>query len=114
MDITINSKYSSSIMILEQSTMFSIIPVRRSSTFVLMAGFLFADFEETLPQVLDAISASDFIAIDGEFTGLRNGPDVSAYDTPAEYYSKLRDGSLDFLLIQVGVCTFKYDEAKKK
>lgn len=67
-----------------------------------------------MPQVLDAISGSDFIAIDGEFTGLRNGADVTVYDTPAQYYAKLRDGSLDFLLIQVGICTFKYDESKKK
>lgn len=75
---------------------------------------IFVDFEETLPQVLDAISGSDFIGIDGEFTGLRNGADVTVYDTPAQYYSKLRDGSLDFLLIQVGICAFKYDESKKK
>lgn len=63
---------------------------------------------------MEAIDSCDFIAIDGEFTGLRNGPDVTAYDTPSLYYTKLRDGSLNFLLIQVGLCTFKFDHLKKK
>lgn len=73
-----------------------------------------SNFSETLPEVLEAIDSCDFIAVDGEFTGLRNGPDVTAYDTPSLYYTKLRDGSLNFLLIQVGLCTFKFDHLKEK
>ncbi|XKL67209.1 hypothetical protein PGB90_010629 [Kerria lacca] len=72
------------------------------------------NFEKTLPDIFEAVNSADFIAIDGEFTGLRNGPDITAYDTPAEYYGKLRDGSLNFLLVQVGICTFKFDELKNK
>lgn len=40
----------------------------------------FADFNELLPQVKEAIDSATFIAIDGEFTGLNNGPDVTIYD----------------------------------
>lgn len=76
-------------------------------------GLTISDFAECLPQVLHAIDSADFICIDGEFTGLRNGVEATAYDTPAEYYKKLRDGSLNFLLIQVGISAFKFDPSSK-
>ncbi|XP_065208665.1 poly(A)-specific ribonuclease PARN-like isoform X2 [Planococcus citri] len=72
------------------------------------------NFATCSPEVLSAIDSADFISIDCEFTGLRNGVETTAYDTPAEYYTKLRDGSLSFLLVQVGICTYRYDQAKNK
>lgn len=60
------------------------------------------------------IPAAQFLAIDGEFTGLRAGQDVNAFDTPSQYYSKLRSGSMDFLLVQFGLCAFSYEKENDK
>lgn len=58
----------------------------------------------------DSIESADFLAIDTEFTGLINGPDVSIFDSPDQYYSTLLQGSTDFLLVQFGLCAFRWDE----
>lgn len=65
-----------------------------------------------------AIEEADFFAIDGEFSGISDGPSVSAltngFDTPEERYQKLKKHSMDFLLFQFGLCTFKYDYTDSK
>uniref|UniRef100_A0A8D0B8G8 Poly(A)-specific ribonuclease PARN n=1 Tax=Salvator merianae TaxID=96440 RepID=A0A8D0B8G8_SALMN len=65
-----------------------------------------------------AIEEADFLAIDGEFSGISDGPSVSAltngFDTPEERYQKLKKHSMDFLLFQFGLCTFKYDLTESK
>ncbi|XP_026112091.1 poly(A)-specific ribonuclease PARN-like isoform X1 [Carassius auratus] len=72
------------------------------------------NFKEVLPEVCSAVQEADFISIDGEFTGISDGPSVSALtnglDTPEERYTKLRKHSMNFLLFQFGVCTFRYDQ----
>ena len=60
------------------------------------------------------ISASQFLAIDGEFTGLQAGQDINAFDTPSQYYNKLHSGAMDFLLVQFGLCAFSYDKETDK
>ncbi|CAL9699823.1 unnamed protein product [Knipowitschia caucasica] len=76
------------------------------------------NFKESLPTVYEAIGEADFLAIDGEFSGISDGPNVSALtnglDTPEERYTKLKKHSMDFLLFQFGLCTFKYDQSKSK
>lgn len=76
------------------------------------------NFKERLNTVYSAIEEADFLAIDGEFSGISDGPNVSALtnglDTPEERYTKLKKHSMDFLLFQFGLCTFKYDQAKSK
>lgn len=67
-----------------------------------------------LPEIERAIEESDFLAIDGEFTGLFNGSMVSVFDTAAQYYKKVRSNCMDFLMIQFGLCIVKYDVEKKK
>lgn len=65
-----------------------------------------------------AIEEADFFAIDGEFSGISDGPSVTAltngFDTPEERYQKLKKHSMDFLLFQFGLCTFKYDYTDSK
>lgn len=65
-----------------------------------------------------AIEDADFLAIDGEFSGISDGPSVSAltngWDTPEERYQKLKKHSMDFLLFQFGLCTFKYDHTESR
>ncbi|NWI20829.1 PARN ribonuclease, partial [Crypturellus soui] len=76
-----------------------------------------ADFKDNLSKVYEAIEEADFLAIDGEFSGISDGPSVSAltngFDTPEERYQKLKKHSMDFLLFQFGLCTFKYDHEEK-
>lgn len=76
------------------------------------------NFKDSLNTVYSALEEADFLAIDGEFSGISDGPNVSALtnglDTPEERYTKLKKHSMDFLLFQFGLCTFKYDHAKSK
>ncbi|KAL0892772.1 hypothetical protein ABMA27_014478 [Loxostege sticticalis] len=71
------------------------------------------NFKEALPLVEDSIKKADFLVIDAEFTGLINGRDVSMFDSPSEYYSRLLNGSSEFLLIQYGLCAFYWDHKKR-
>ncbi|XP_057698915.1 poly(A)-specific ribonuclease PARN [Corythoichthys intestinalis] len=75
-------------------------------------------FKDCLNLVYAAIEEADFLAIDGEFSGISDGPSVSALtnglDTPDERYTKLKKHSMDFLLFQFGLCTFKYDQKDSK
>ncbi|XP_069066524.1 poly(A)-specific ribonuclease PARN isoform X1 [Pleurodeles waltl] len=77
-----------------------------------------SNFKESLPKVYAAIEEADFLAIDGEFSGISDGPSVSAltngWDTPEERYQKLKKHSMDFLLFQFGLCTFKYDHTDSR
>uniref|UniRef100_A0A3B1JR32 Poly(A)-specific ribonuclease PARN n=1 Tax=Astyanax mexicanus TaxID=7994 RepID=A0A3B1JR32_ASTMX len=76
------------------------------------------NFKESLSTVYSAVEEADFLAIDGEFSGISDGPSVSALtngmDTPEERYGKLRKHSMDFLLFQFGLCTFRYDQTQAK
>ncbi|KAM3624643.1 uncharacterized protein V6R79_025955 [Siganus canaliculatus] len=76
------------------------------------------NFKECLSTVYSAIEEADFLAIDGEFSGISDGPNVSALtnglDTPEERYTKLKKHSMDFLLFQFGLCTFTYDQTNSK
>ncbi|XP_047435287.1 poly(A)-specific ribonuclease PARN isoform X2 [Mugil cephalus] len=76
------------------------------------------NYKDSLKTVYSAIEEADFLAIDGEFSGISDGPNVSALtnglDTPEERYTKLKKHSMDFLLFQFGLCTFKYDQTKSK
>ncbi|KAL6482507.1 hypothetical protein MHYP_G00105870 [Metynnis hypsauchen] len=76
------------------------------------------NFKESLGAIYSAVEEADFLAIDGEFSGISDGPSVSALtngmDTPEERYAKLRKHSMDFLLFQFGLCTFRYDQAQSK
>ncbi|XP_066516460.1 poly(A)-specific ribonuclease PARN [Hoplias malabaricus] len=76
------------------------------------------NFKESLSAVYSAVEEADFLAIDGEFSGISDGPSVCALtngmDTPEERYGKLRKHSMDFLLFQFGLCTFRYDQTQAK
>ncbi|XP_034937449.1 poly(A)-specific ribonuclease PARN-like isoform X3 [Chelonus insularis] len=68
-----------------------------------------ANFQEVLEELDEILTNSTFLAIDGEFTGLNAGPDCKPFDTPSQYYQKLKSGSMDFLLVQFGLSVFTYD-----
>ncbi|XP_070424572.1 poly(A)-specific ribonuclease PARN isoform X3 [Equus przewalskii] len=77
-----------------------------------------SNFKSNLHKVYQAIEEADFFAIDGEFSGISDGPPVTAltngFDTPEERYQKLKKHSMDFLLFQFGLCAFKYDYTDSK
>lgn len=75
---------------------------------------LIIDFREVMLELQRVIPAAQFFAIDGEFTGLQAGQDINAFDTPSQYYNKLRCGAMDFLLVQFGLCAFSYDKENDK
>ena len=47
------------------------------------------NFNARLPEIEAAIDSAIFLAIDGEFTGLNADKGNSAFDLPAERYSKV-------------------------
>nr|XP_040134210.1 poly(A)-specific ribonuclease PARN isoform X3 [Ictidomys tridecemlineatus] len=64
-----------------------------------------SNFKSNLQKVYQAIEEADFFAIDGEFSGISDGPSVTAltngFDTPEERYQKLKkSSSIDFLASQ--------------
>ncbi|XP_078611621.1 poly(A)-specific ribonuclease PARN-like isoform X1 [Branchiostoma floridae x Branchiostoma japonicum] len=72
------------------------------------------NFKQVIDQVSEAVDEASFLCIDGEFTGLNNGPVLHGFDTPQERYDKLRKGSLDFLFVQFGLCAFKYETEESR
>jgi hypothetical protein len=72
------------------------------------------DFEELLPNIESAIKGCSFLCVDGEFTGLNDGTDILPYETPSDYYDKLRKGALDYLFVQFGLSAFTYNCKTKK
>lgn len=73
-----------------------------------------SNFQDVLSELESVIRDATFLSIDGEFTGLNSGPDAGPFDTPAQYYAKLRGGSMDFLLVQFGLSVFTYDVQTNK
>ncbi|XP_018310858.1 poly(A)-specific ribonuclease PARN isoform X2 [Mycetomoellerius zeteki] len=73
-----------------------------------------SNFQDVLSELESVIKDATFLSIDGEFTGLNSGPDAGPFDTPAQYYSKLRAGSMDFLLVQFGLSVFTYNSNTNK
>lgn len=67
-----------------------------------------------LSELDDNLQHAAFVSIDTEFTGLNWGPDTTPFDTPAQYYAKLRIGSMNFLLVQFGLSLFTYNPETKK
>lgn len=63
-----------------------------------------------------AIEESCFIALDGEFTGLdaANQSHLVPFDTHEERYLKVKKSCCDFLMCQIGICTFKYNRQTQR
>lgn len=76
--------------------------------------YFILDFQEVLKELDEVLKNATFLSIDGEFTGLNSGPDAKPFDTPAQYYNKLKYGSMDFLFVQFGLSVFTYDEKIEK
>jgi len=75
-----------------------------------------SNFYEQFDSIVQSINSCDFMAIDGEFTGLdvEGCENAAPFDTPEERYQKVRYGSTDFLLVQFGLCTFHANKEKQR
>nr|XP_023028571.1 poly(A)-specific ribonuclease PARN-like [Leptinotarsa decemlineata] len=69
-----------------------------------------SNFHSVLPDVEKAIENCSFLSIDCELTGLYSVRNINSFDTPCDYYEKMRNNSKDFLVIQYGLSTFRYSE----
>lgn len=72
------------------------------------------DFETVLKGLDDDLKNSTFLAIDTEFTGLEDDVRLSALDTPSERYNKIREGSMRFMVVQLGLSIFTFDKKAKQ
>ncbi|KAI8900477.1 ribonuclease H-like domain-containing protein [Globomyces pollinis-pini] len=72
------------------------------------------NFTALLPKIISDIQAADFVAIDLEFTGLGSAKETQSdmLDDIQERYRKLSQIAGHYLPVQVGVCVFKFIEAK--
>ncbi|KAF9132089.1 hypothetical protein BGW39_000808 [Mortierella sp. 14UC] len=67
------------------------------------------DFEAKLPLLQKAISECDFVAMDTEMTGLNVPANAHRYpDSLSTRYSKVSASANEFLVIQLGICTFTW------
>lgn len=74
------------------------------------------NFAQVLPQVLEDIKSSTFIAMDTELTGLQltRAHKNSQMDDLITRYGKLRESVSNFGLLQVGLACFKWNAARQK
>lgn len=74
------------------------------------------NFAQILPQVLEDIESSTFIALDTELTGLQltRAHKNSQMDDLITRYGKLRESVSSFGLLQVGLACFKWSASRQK
>ncbi|CAF1076463.1 unnamed protein product [Rotaria sordida] len=61
------------------------------------------NFYGVLPEILNDINNADYVAIDGEFTGILPFNKMNYFDTPAERYKRHYECDRHYLMIQVGL-----------
>ncbi|ORZ15323.1 ribonuclease H-like domain-containing protein [Absidia repens] len=67
------------------------------------------DFTQKLPMVKAAIDECDFMAIDTELSGLHRPGTGKRIETRDYRYNEYKEATDRFLIIQFGLCTFKWD-----
>lgn len=66
----------------------------------------FVDFYEVLPNILKDINEADYVAIDGEFTGILAFDKMNYFDTPAERYKRHYEVVKIFLKLIIRIIYF--------
>ncbi|KAF9109326.1 hypothetical protein BGX27_007748 [Mortierella sp. AM989] len=68
------------------------------------------NFHHELPYIREAIEECEFVAIDAEFSGLHTEPNRRTQRTTLEEgYEELRKSATQFMTVQIGISTFKFD-----
>ncbi|CAF2808727.1 unnamed protein product [Rotaria sp. Silwood2] len=61
------------------------------------------NFYDVLPEILNDINSADYVAMDGEFTGILALDKMNYFDTPAERYKRHYECDRHYLMIQVSL-----------
>lgn len=72
------------------------------------------NFGKLLKQILTDLDRCDFIAFDGEFSGLKTIPFASEdeFQCEEEFYQRMKDTCINFSLLQLGLCMFRWQEGQ--
>lgn len=65
------------------------------------------NFYDVLPNVLKDINDADFVAIDGEFSGILAFDRMNYFDTPAQRYQRHYAVDRHYLMVQMGLAMVK-------
>ncbi|UJR09960.1 hypothetical protein I4U23_014184 [Adineta vaga] len=65
------------------------------------------NFYDVLPQVLNDINDADYVAIDGEFSGILGFDKMNYFDTPAERYKRHYDCDRHYMMVQAGLAMIR-------
>ncbi|KAG0268905.1 hypothetical protein DFQ27_005344 [Actinomortierella ambigua] len=72
------------------------------------------EFERWLPDIEKAVAECDFVAMDTEMSGLASpGAIPKNIDSLHTRYNKVAANAANFLVIQLGICTFTWSDDKK-
>ncbi|RNA14887.1 poly(A)-specific ribonuclease PARN isoform X1 [Brachionus plicatilis] len=71
------------------------------------------NFEQILPEIKQKIEECTFCSIDCELTGITQYKNLNSFDTPRIRYEKIKNNDNNFLILQFGLCLFKYNEGDK-
>ncbi|CAF0779381.1 unnamed protein product [Brachionus calyciflorus] len=71
------------------------------------------NYEELLPEILEKIENCDFCSIDCELSGITQYKDLNSFDTLRTRYEKIKNSVESFLILQFGLCVFKYKPNEK-
>ncbi len=55
---------------------------------IVLIKIIYLDFYDVLPAILKDINEADYVAIDGEFTGILSFDKMNYFDTPSERYKR--------------------------
>ncbi|CAF4195707.1 unnamed protein product [Rotaria socialis] len=71
------------------------------------------NFYDVLPEILNDINNADYVAVDGEFTGILSFDKMNYFDTPAERYKRHYDCDRHYLMVQVGLAMVRCINAEE-
>ena len=71
-----------------------------------------ANFADSLTGLIEVVQKADFVAFDTEFTGLQQSMSErpNAMDSYQQRYEKVKRSAEAFMLSQLGICAFSWDE----
>ncbi|CAF1426328.1 unnamed protein product [Rotaria sp. Silwood1] len=68
---------------------------------------IYLDFYNVLPEIFNDINNADYVAIDGEFTGVIAWHKMKYFDTPAERYKRHYECDRHYLMVQIGLAMIR-------
>ena len=75
-----------------------------------------SNFRQRLPEIIQAIAAAEFVALDLEMTGVKVDssqlPQKPQSASPQAVYNGAREVAQTFQIVQLGITCVAYDEAK--